>query len=146
MRILVINGPNLNLLGMREPEIYGRKTLQDLEELLRPLSIERGIQLSFFQSNHEGAIIDAIQQGRLSADGIIINPAAYSHTSIAILDALKVVGLPAVEVHLSDITQRESFRHFSYTSQGCIKTIAGKHFQGYVDALDELKKYIHLHS
>ena len=146
INILVINGPNLNLLGLREPEIYGSQNLQDLENMLQEYGSKNGISLNFFQSNHEGAIVDAIQGARLSDDGIIINPAAYTHTSIAILDALKAVGLPAVEVHLSDISQRESFRSFSYISPACIKTIVGKHFGGYVEAVDALINYIHLHS
>lgn len=146
INILVINGPNLNLLGLREPDIYGSQNLQDLENLLRDYGAKNGISLSFFQSNHEGAIVDAIQGAFLNADGIIINPAAYTHTSIAILDALKAIGLPAVEVHLSDITQRESFRRFSYISPACIKTIAGKHFGGYVEAVDVLINNIHPHT
>ena len=132
IKLLVINGPNLNMLGIREPEIYGRHTLGDLEEMLKRSF--PGIGFTFFQSNHEGAIVDEIQRAYGVMDGIIINPAAYTHTSIAILDALKAVGLPAVEVHLSDISARESFRQHSYISAACLKTIAGRHFEGYREA------------
>ncbi len=140
IKLLVINGPNLNLLGVREPEIYGRHTLADLESLL----IQRLPQASFtfFQSNHEGAIVDEIQKAREGADGIIINPAAYTHTSIAILDALKAIGVAAVEVHLSDIAARESYRHHSYISEACLATIAGKHFEGYVEAAELLIQHL----
>lgn len=138
MNILVINGPNLNMLGIREPSIYGRSTLKDLEELLFTHCKQKPISLSFFQSNHEGAIIDAIQAAYQSQDAIIINPGAYTHTSIAILDALKAVALPAVEVHLSDLSRREPFRQHSYISAACVKTIQGKHFQGYLEAVDLL--------
>ena len=132
IKLLVINGPNLNMLGIREPEIYGRHTLSDLEEMLRESFPETSF--TFFQSNHEGAIVDEIQRAYGVMDGIIINPAAYTHTSIAILDALKAVGLPAVEVHLSDISARESFRRHSYISAACLKTSAGRHFEGYREA------------
>ena len=140
IRLLVINGPNLNMLGIREPEIYGRYTLGDLEVMLResfPL-----IDFIFFQSNHEGAIVDEIQRAYGVMDGIIINPAAYTHTSIAILDALKAVGLPAVEVHLSDISARESFRRHSYISAACLATIAGRHFEGYREAASLLISHL----
>ena len=136
IRLLVINGPNLNMLGIREPGIYGRYTLGDLEEMLKRSF--PGIGFTFFQSNHEGAIVDEIQRAYGVMDGIIINPAAYTHTSIAILDALKAVGLPAVEVHLSDISARESFRRHSYISAACLKTIAGRHFEGYKEAVSLL--------
>ena len=132
IKLLVINGPNLNMLGIREPEIYGRHTLGDLEEMLKRSF--PGIGFTFFQSNHEGAIVDEIQRAYGVMDGIIINPAAYTHTSIAILDALKAVDLPAVEVHLSDISARESFRRHSYISAACLATIAGRHFEGYREA------------
>lgn len=131
IKILVINGPNLNMLGIREPDIYGSHTLADLERLMRESFTD--IELSFFQSNHEGAIVDEIQRAYGRMDGIIINPAAYTHTSVAILDALKAVGLPSVEVHLSDISSRESFRQHSFVSSVCLATIAGKHFNGYVE-------------
>ena len=138
MRILVINGPNLNMLGIREPDIYGRETLADLEKLMRTHCARKPVTLTFFQSNHEGAIVDAIQAAWQSQDAIIINPAAYTHTSIAILDALKTVALPAVEVHLSDLGGREPFRQHSFISAACLKTIQGKHFRGYLDAVDAI--------
>ena len=140
IKLLVINGPNLNMLGIREPEIYGRHTLGDLEEMLRESFPE--ISFTFFQSNHEGAIVDEIQRAYGVMDGIIINPAAYTHTSIAILDALKAVGLPAVEVHLSDISARESFRRHSYISAACLATIAGRHFEGYREAASLLISHL----
>lgn len=138
MKVLVINGPNLNMLGVREPDIYGKGTLEELEGMLREYARKKGAMCDFYQSNHEGAIVEKIQQALGVYDGIIINPAAYTHTSIAILDALKAVGLPAAEVHLSDIASRESFRQHSYISPVCLKTITGKHFQGYLEALDVL--------
>jgi len=138
MKLLIINGPNLNLLGMREPEIYGSQTLSDLETLVRNYCDENGIEVDFFQSNHEGAIVDRIQAAYHIYDGLIINPAAYTHTSIAIPDAIKAIGIPTVEVHLSDITKREVYRQHSFTSEVCIATIAGKHFQGYLEAVDML--------
>ena len=140
IKLLVINGPNLNMLGIREPEIYGRHTLGDLEEMLRESFPE--ISFTFFQSNHEGAIVDEIQRAYGVMDGIIINPAAYTHTSIAILDALKAVDLPAVEVHLSDISARESFRRHSYISAACLATIAGRHFEGYREAASLLISHL----
>ena len=140
IKLLVINGPNLNMLGIREPEIYGRHTLGDLEEMLRESFPET--DFTFFQSNHEGAIVDEIQRAYGVMDGIIINPAAYTHTSIAILDALKAVGLPAVEVHLSDISARESFRRHSYISAACLATIAGRHFEGYREAASLLISHL----
>lgn len=136
MRIAIINGPNLNLLGLREPEIYGAGTLADLEQLLKDKAEPEGVTLHFFQSNHEGAIIDYIQALYGRCEGIIINPAAYTHTSIGILDALQAVRIPVVEVHLSDLSQRESFRQFSYVSLIAEKTITGCGFAGYVQALD----------
>ncbi len=138
MKLLIINGPNLNMLGVREPGIYGHRTLADLESSVRDYCDAMGVQTEFFQSNHEGAIVDRIQQALGNFGGIIINPAAYTHTSIAIPDALKAVGLPAVEVHLSDILSREPYRRVSYTSGACIATISGKHFQGYLEAADIL--------
>ena len=142
MRILVINGPNLNLLGIREPDIYGRKTFADLEESIRAWAEEAGLEAELFQSNHEGAIVDRIQQALGRFDGILINPAAYTHTSVAILDALKAVGLPTCEVHLSDISGREEFRRFSYVSLYAGKTIAGKGFDGYREGLMWLRDRI----
>ena len=140
MKLLVINGPNLNLLGVREPDIYGRQTLSDLETLVSDYCAEKGVEVDFYQSNHEGAIVDRIQAAYQIYDGLIINPAAYTHTSIAIPDAIKTVGIKAVEVHLSDITKREAYRQHSYTSEACIATIAGKHFQGYIEAVNLLIK------
>ena len=140
MKLLVINGPNLNMLGVREPDIYGHQTLSDLETLVKDYCAEKGIEVDFFQSNHEGAIVDRIQAAFRVYDGLIINPAAYTHTSIAIPDAIKAVGIKAVEVHLSDISKRETYRQHSYTSGACLATIAGKHFQGYLDAVDILIK------
>ena len=132
MKFLVINGPNLNLLGLREPAIYGSQNYEALLALIRSACDAEGIKVDFFQSNHEGAIVDRIQQAYYEKpDGIVINPAAYTHTSVAILDALKTVGIPAVEVHLTDIYGREEFRHFSYISPACLQTIAGKGFEGY---------------
>ena len=135
MKILVINGPNLNLLGVREPDIYGRRTYEDLLALIRAFAAERGVEVAFIQSNHEGTIVDAIQGALGTADAIVINPAAYTHTSVAILDALKAVALPAVEVHISDVDAREPFRHVSYAGMACRKTIAGRGFEGYLDAI-----------
>ena len=142
MKLFVINGPNLNMLGIREPDIYGRETLKDLEKRVCAYASERGIACDFFQSNHEGAIIDRIQTALGVYDGIIINPAAYTHTSVAIPDALKAVGLPAVEVHLSDIDSREVFRSPSYTSAACVDTIKGLGFEGYMRAVDILSDYV----
>ncbi|MDY3868944.1 MAG: type II 3-dehydroquinate dehydratase [Pyramidobacter sp.] len=139
MNILVINGPNMNMLGVREPEIYGRQTLADLENMIRAHCQSAGISAQFFQSNHEGAIVDRIQEAwREKIDGIVINPAAYTHTSVAIADALRAVGIPAVEVHISDIQSREDFRHRSFTEEACIAQIAGRGFAGYCDAVDLL--------
>ena len=135
MKILVINGPNLNLLGVREPDIYGRRTYEDLLALIRAFAAERGVEVAFVQSNHEGTIVGAIQGALGTADAIVINPAAYTHTSVAILDALKAVALPAVEVHISDVDAREPFRHVSYAGMACQKTIAGRGFEGYLDAI-----------
>ena len=138
MKILVINGPNLNMLGVREPEIYGSATLAQLEELVRSHCASHGAEVEFFQSNHEGDIVDRIQAAYKNFDGIVINPAAYTHTSVAIPDAIKAVGIPAVEVHLSDVDSREEFRKISYVAPVCIKTIKGKHFAGYIEACDLL--------
>ena len=145
MKLLVINGPNLNLLGLREPEIYGRRTYQDLLSLLRQTGKEEGVEVECFQSNHEGALVDIIQSALGKVDGIVINPAAYTHTSVAILDALKAVALPAVEVHLSDINERETFRHISYPAMACIAQIKGKGFAGYEEAILLLKEYVQGH-
>ncbi|MCL2225492.1 MAG: type II 3-dehydroquinate dehydratase [Defluviitaleaceae bacterium] len=140
MKIMVINGPNLNMLGLREPSIYGNETYAALEKLIHETCAAEGIEVTVMQSNHEGAIIDAIQSALGNYDGIVINPAAFTHTSIAILDALKAVALPAVEVHISDITKREPFRQISYAGLACVKTIAGEGFDGYRQAILFLKK------
>lgn len=139
-KILVINGPNLNMLGIREPGIYGELNYDSLVEFIREKADALGLETDFFQSNCEGTIVDRIQQAYKKYDAIIINPAAYTHTSIAILDALKAVGLPTVEVHLSDIGSREEFRRISYVSLYALKTIKGKSFEGYADALKFLSK------
>ena len=140
MKVLVINGPNINMLGIREPAIYGAKTFKDLEEFIKKSADELEISVSLFQSNHEGEIVDVIQAAYGVYDGIVINPAAYTHTSVAILDALKSVAIPTVEVHISDISEREKFRQFSYVSLIANKTICGKGFDGYKEALEYLKK------
>ncbi|MCL2563551.1 MAG: type II 3-dehydroquinate dehydratase [Oscillospiraceae bacterium] len=139
MKLLVINGPNLNLLGIREPHIYGHETYADLEALVRDTCAAEGINVTLLQSNHEGAIIDAIGAAHGVQDAIVINPAAYTHTSIAILDALKAVALPAVEVHISDLKSREPFRQHSYTGMACRKTISGQGLDGYRQAILWLK-------
>ena len=146
MKLLVINGPNLNLLGLREPEIYGRRTYQDLLSLLRQTGKEEGVEVECFQSNHEGAIVDAIQQAYGVFDGIVINPAAYTHTSVAILDALKAVALPAVEVHISAVSSRESFRQISYAGMACVSTYQGLGFDGYVQAIRFLKQMLEVNA
>lgn len=138
MKIWVINGPNLNMLGIREPSIYGAETYEDLCALLRAHAQKRGVEVEIYQSNHEGALVDAIQAAYGKADGIVINPAAYTHTSVALLDALKAVALPAVEVHISDVSLREDFRQVSYVREYCLQTIAGHGFAGYTEAMDLL--------
>ena len=135
MNILVINGPNINMLGLREPELYGSKDYAALMDFIQAVCSETGVEVECIQSNHEGVIVDTIQAAFGRFDGIVINPAAYTHTSIAILDALKAVGIPAVEVHLTNIKEREAFRQVSYISQVCEKTIAGKGFEGYAEAI-----------
>ena len=136
MKLLVINGPNLNMLGIREKNIYGAETYEDLKALVEKTFAEQGIEGEIYQSNHEGALVDRIQQAYFDGtDAIVINPAAYTHTSIAILDALKAISLPAVEVHISDVKEREAFRQVSYAGMACEKTIMGKGFQGYVEAI-----------
>ena len=139
LKILVINGPNINLLGLREPEIYGAKSYADLLHFIEAAAGEARLEVDFFQSNSEGSIVDRIQQAYGIFDGIVVNPAAYTHTSIAIPDALKAVGIPAVEVHLSDIRKREEYRQVSYTSEACFATIMGKGFEGYREALFALR-------
>ena len=138
MKILVINGPNINMLGIREPDIYGRQTYADLCEYIKNVCDD----IELFQSNHEGEIIDRIQAAYGKFDGIVINPAAYTHTSIAIMDAIKAVGIPTVEVHLTDINEREEFRRFSYTASACVKSICGKGFDGYKEAILYLKQLL----
>ena len=138
MKILVINGPNLNMLGIREPGIYGKSSYADLVRLISDYCAEKAVEVDFFQSNHEGSIVDEIQGAYGKYDGIVINPAAYTHTSVAILDAIKAVGIPTVEVHISDINSREEFRKFSYVSLAAKKTIAGHGFDGYLEAVDVL--------
>ena len=142
MNILVINGPNLNFLGKREPEIYGNQTYDDLLVLIQNEADTLGIKVEFYQSNHEGALVDAIQDAYGRIDGIIINPAAYTHTSVALLDAVKTVNIPTVEVHISDPDTREEFRKISYIRLGCVKTIKGLGFQSYIEALRFLTEYL----
>ena len=138
MKILVINGPNLNMLGIREPGIYGKNTFADLLTLLEDTAKELGVELEQYQSNHEGDLVDKIQWAYGKVDAIVINPAAYTHTSVAILDALKAVSIPAVEVHISDVDSREPFRQISYAGMACEKTIKGHGFQGYREAMQYL--------
>ena len=138
MKLLVINGPNLNLLGRREPDIYGKQDFAALCDFIRGCAAEVGAEVELYQSNHEGAIVDKIQEALDRFDGIVINPAAYTHTSVAILDALKAVALPAVEVHISDVSQREAFRQISYAGMACVKTFAGFGFDGYRMAAEYL--------
>ena len=135
MKVLIINGPNINMLGIREPDIYGKNSFQALLSLLNETAAELGVEIEQYQSNHEGSIVDKIQQAYGKFNGIIINPAAYTHTSIAILDALKAVSIPAVEVHISDVSSRESFRQISYAGMACEKTIKGLGIDGYREAL-----------
>lgn len=139
MKILVINGPNINMLGIREPAIYGKQTFHDLVSLLEKTAIDFKITMEHFQSNHEGCIVDKIQQAYGQFDAIIINPAAYTHTSVAILDALKAVAIPAVEVHISNVDEREAFRQVSYPGMYCEKTIKGQGLDGYCQAMQYLK-------
>lgn len=138
MKLLILNGPNLNLLGIREPDIYGQKTYSALEDFIRAACDSMGISCEIYQSNHEGVLVDMIQSALGQVDGIIMNPAAYTHTSVAILDALKAVSLPAVEVHLSDVNAREDFRKISYPGMACEKTFAGYGFDGYRMAIEYL--------
>lgn len=142
MKLLVLNGPNLNLLGLREPEIYGRRDYAALCDFIREAAREADLSADVFQSNHEGVLVDRIQAAYGVYDGIVINPAAYTHTSVAILDALKAVALPAVEVHLSDVSTREPFRQVSYAGMACIRTFMGLGFDGYREAIFFLKDYL----
>jgi 3-dehydroquinate dehydratase-2 len=141
MKILVINGPNINMLGVREPEIYGDRDYAALIRFIRDAASEAGVEAECYQSNHEGAIVDAIQAAYGVFDGIVINPAAYTHTSVAIPDALKAVGIPAIEVHLTDISAREDFRKISYTAAACVRTFAGLGFAGYAEAIRALARH-----
>ena len=140
MKILVLNGPNLNMLGIREPDIYGKQTYAALEDFIRGECARLGVECEIYQSNHEGVLVDLIQAAYRQVDGIVINPAAYTHTSVALLDALKAVAIPAVEVHLSDVNAREPFRQISYPGMACEKTFAGFGFRGYKLALEYLKE------
>ena len=140
MKILVLNGPNINMLGIREPDIYGMRTYSDLISLLKTTAQQLDVELECYQSNHEGCLVDKIQEAYGCVDGIVINPAAYTHTSVAILDALKSVGIPSVEVHISDVAARESFRQISYSGMYCEKTIKGLGFDGYCQAMAYLKE------
>ncbi len=139
MKILILNGPNINMLGIREPEIYGHDTYSDLVNKIKAYAEELGVEVEFYQSNHEGALVDAIQKAYFDkVDGIVFNPAAYTHTSVAIADAVKAVGIPTVEVHISDVSKREDFRQVSYVRATAVKTISGEGFDGYLHAIDAL--------
>lgn len=140
MKILILNGPNLNLLGIREPEIYGSQTYDDLCKRIEAHAVLRSLQVEIRQSNHEGVLVDWIQGARGCFDAIVLNPAAYTHSSVALLDAVLAVGIPTVEVHISDLTNREAFRQISYVRQACVKTIMGRGFSGYLEAMDYLKE------
>ena len=142
MKLFVINGPNLNMLGIREPDLYGKQDYAALVKLVEDTCAAEGIQVEVYQSNHEGDLVDKIQSAYGRADGIVINPAAYTHTSVAILDALKAAALPAVEVHISDVSKREDFRQVSYAGMACIKTFMGLGLEGYRQAILYLKDYI----
>ena len=142
MNLLIINGPNLNMLGIREPELYGKQNYSELCKLVKATCSKNNIDFEIYQSNHEGAIVDKIQDAYKIFDGIVINPAAYTHTSIAILDALKAVGIPAVEVHISDVSKREDFRQISYVSLVAVKTFMGLGIDGYREAILYLKNYL----
>lgn len=138
MKILVMNGPNINMLGIREPDIYGKETYEDLLTKIKNYADQKGVDVEFFQSNHEGDIVDKIQQSYQKIDGIVMNPAAYTHTSVAIPDALKAVGIPTVEVHISDVDSREKFRQISYVRSACIACVKGHGTDGYCEAIDIL--------
>ena len=142
MKILILNGPNLNLLGLREPNIYGNQTHTELCKLIEAHAAELQVEVEIRQSNHEGDLVDWIQEARGCFDGIILNPAAYTHTSVALLDAVLTVQLPAVEVHISDLSRREAFRQISYVRAACVKTITGHGFSGYLEAMDYLKEEV----
>ena len=142
MKFLILNGPNLNLLGLREPAIYGRETYEDLRILVAATAARLGVEADTYQSNHEGALVDAIQAAYGVYDGLVFNPAAYTHTSVALLDALKAVSIPTVEVHISDVSQREAFRQVSYVRSACIATSTGHGLQGYAKAMELLKEHL----
>lgn len=143
MKFLILNGPNLNMLGIREPGIYGNGTYEELKMRITDHSITVGVEVEIFQSNHEGVLVDKLQESYFNKiDGIVINPAAYTHTSVALLDALKSIAIPTVEVHISKVEEREDFRQVSYVRQAVIKTITGKGFDGYLEAIDYLKEYL----
>lgn len=146
MKLLVINGPNLNLLGLREPDIYGKNTYANLVDMINEVCAELGIEVTLFQSNHEGVIVDTVQDAYGRYDGIVMNPAAYTHTSIAILDALKAVSIPMIEVHLSDIHSREEFRNVSITGNAALEIIYGLGFEGYKQAIIKMKAYLEEHN
>ncbi len=141
MKFLVLNGPNLNMLGIREPEIYGNDGYESLCNKINDFAEKSGFEVKIFQSNHEGALVDEIQTAYKKFDGIVINPAAYTHTSIALLDAVKAVGIPTVEVHISSVSAREDFRKISYIREACVKTISGHGLNGYIEALEFLKEF-----
>jgi len=143
MKLLILNGPNMNMLGIREPDIYGRRTYADLVTFISDHAEGLGVDVTFFQSNHEGALVDAIQQAYFDKiDGIVFNPAAYTHTSVAIADAVKAVGIPTVEVHISDVDSREEYRRISYVRSACMKTVSGLGFESYTKAMDYLMEYV----
>lgn len=142
MKLLIINGPNINMLGIREPEIYGKQTYSDLILLVKEHAEKIGVDIECYQSNHEGCLVDKIQEAFGKIDGIVINPGAYTHTSVAILDAVKAVSIPTVEVHISDVPSREEFRQISYIRLAAIKTITGHGLNGYIEAMDYLTEYI----
>jgi 3-dehydroquinate dehydratase-2 len=142
MKLLILNGPNINMLGLREPDIYGKEDYSSLISKIEAYASKKGALTRCVQSNHEGVLVDEIQAAYARFDGIVINPAAYTHTSIALLDALKAVGLPAVEVHISDVSRREDFRQISYVRQACIATVSGKGTDGYLEAIDLLVEHI----
>lgn len=142
MKILVINGPNINMLGIREKNIYGTETYEQLTMRCQNCGKELNVEVECYQSNHEGDLVDKIQQAYGKVDGIVMNPGAYTHTSIALLDALKAVSIPTIEVHISKVEEREAFRQISYIRQACVKTITGRGIQGYVDAIHELVKEV----
>ncbi|MBQ7035395.1 MAG: type II 3-dehydroquinate dehydratase [Clostridia bacterium] len=141
MKLLIINGPNLNMLGIREPGIYGKENYETLVKMIGDYCTKKGIEVEFYQSNHEGDLVDAIQGAYGKMDGIVINPAAYTHTSVALLDAVKAVGLPTVEVHISDVSKREDFRQISYIRAACVQTICGHGTKGYLAAIDYLEAH-----